>query len=288
MRYVFFCRCPGCLFRPEKNKWCQDKTRSCWFTCHTTMSPRLLLPGPRGADLVRAVGGANVIPGVPFFPEYNVDGEFYPIWYGNLFSLACILYLVSFSFCPSCPLLSFVLFVRVSVCLLACWCWERSMMEADGTVWRLVVFRVFDTYFSLFLSSSLLHASGYYFWGVELGAASFCRELGFPGGFLTEGIWSTHYWDEFDSSTILQKDAVVIGLCFAGEAIDQCTGGMNLYTVGSTPICKYYAPGTVPEEYLPFLGGRNEGNPNQFRITCNSFGTTFHCVVPSFLKCDLV
>jgi hypothetical protein len=32
-------------------------------------------------ELVRAVGGAEVVPGVPFFPEYNVDGEFHPIWY---------------------------------------------------------------------------------------------------------------------------------------------------------------------------------------------------------------
>jgi hypothetical protein len=86
------------------------------------MSPCVLLLGPRGADLVRAVDGANVIPGVPFFPEYNVDGEFYPIWYGNLFSLAYIVHLVSFSFCPSCPLsLSFVLFyvcVHLPACLL--------------------------------------------------------------------------------------------------------------------------------------------------------------------------
>ncbi len=129
--------------------------------------------------------------------------------------------------------------------------------------------------------------SGYYFWGLDFGAASICRELGFPGGFLTEGTWNANYWNEFDPSIILQKDAVVIGMCFPGQAIDECSGGQNLYTVGGTPLCKYFAPGALPEEAVLTMGGRNEGNPHQFRVTCSSFGTTCNPVFPAFLKCVL-
>ena len=31
--------------------------------------------------LVRQAGGAEVVPGVPFFPEHNADGELHPTWH---------------------------------------------------------------------------------------------------------------------------------------------------------------------------------------------------------------
>jgi hypothetical protein len=72
-----------------------------------------------------------------------------------------------------------------------------------------------------------------------------CRELGFPGGFLTDGAWSANCeWKH-----VLETDGVVIGVCFPGQALDSCTGGENLHTVGGTPACQVFNE-DVPEEVV--------------------------------------
>jgi hypothetical protein len=58
-------------------------------------------------------------------------------------------------------------------------------------------------------------------------------------------------------------------MCFPGQALDSCTGGENLYTVGGTPACQAFDE-DVPEEIV-LTTGRSDGNPHAFQVTCSSF-----------------
>ena len=57
---------------------------------------------------------------------------------------------------------------------------------------------------------------GHYFWNNQEGAKAFCEKLGLSGGTHTRG-------------GSYSEDAIEIGTCQAGEAIDSCTGANNHY-----------------------------------------------------------
>ena len=85
---------------------------------------------------------------------------------------------------------------------------------------------------------------GHYFWDKNSdGAKAFCQELGYVSGYL-EIAYSSY-----------NIDAIEIGFCNSGEAIDSCTGGSNYYEntarcqtgkyVAITISCTGHTPGTT-------------------------------------------
>ena len=68
----------------------------------------------------------------------------------------------------------------------------------------------------LFWNANWSPICGHFFWNNQEGAKAFCEKLGFTGGTHTRG-------------GSYSEDAIEIGTCQAGEAVDSCTGAANHY-----------------------------------------------------------
>ena len=72
----------------------------------------------------------------------------------------------------------------------------------------------------LFWEGSWSPICSHWFWDNNNGASDFCRKLGFSGGIIKDRKKVIGPYNE---------DAIQIGRCSAGEAIESCTGFMNDY-----------------------------------------------------------
>ena len=68
---------------------------------------------------------------------------------------------------------------------------------------------------------------GHGFWNNHFGADAFCQALGFTCG------TSTKYRGKYE------QDAIMIGTCNPFDAIDQCTGGNNSYSLDEKHNCRF-------------------------------------------------
>jgi hypothetical protein len=86
---------------------------------------------------------------------------------------------------------------------------------------------------------------GHHFWDDQAGASIICRELGFPhGGLLTV------------TRATFDRDAMPVGRCVAGDALDDCSGipGVKMWGI---------------LEWTDGYGSCKKGNPVGVLVTCS-------------------
>jgi len=98
----------------------------------------------------------------------------------------------------------------------------------------------------------------------ENGAKAFCQELGYSDGRLES--WGGHY----------SQDAIVVGRCGPGEAINSCTAGFNFYN--TIYQCKKGQKNTKKGVKITIsCDGHTKGTEKTSCSGCEDIDTSGHC-----------